>query len=41
MAVVNSIAGGDEIKSITIEGDASDLLDSQEDRITQWNQAIS
>ena len=41
MAVVNSIAGGDEIKSITIEGDASDLLDSQADRITQWNQAIS
>jgi peptidyl-prolyl cis-trans isomerase B (cyclophilin B) len=38
--VVNQIAQGDRIESITIEGDSEDLLTSQKERIEQWNQAI-
>ncbi len=40
MDIVNSIAGGDEIKSISIEGDATDLLASQEARISEWNKML-
>ena len=40
MDIVNAIAGGDEIKSISIEGDATDLLASQEARITEWNKML-
>ena len=40
MTVVNSIAGGDEIKSISIEGDTSGLFESQADRISQWNEVV-
>ena len=38
--VVNAVAGGDTITSITIEGDASALLESQTARIEEWNKAL-
>ncbi|TNF89270.1 MAG: peptidylprolyl isomerase [Gammaproteobacteria bacterium] len=38
--VVNAIAGGDTINSVTIEGDASALLESQAARIEEWNKAL-
>jgi peptidyl-prolyl cis-trans isomerase B (cyclophilin B) len=38
--VVNAIAGGDTITSITIEGDASALLESQAARVEEWNKAL-
>jgi peptidyl-prolyl cis-trans isomerase B (cyclophilin B) len=38
--VVNQIAGGDTIKNITIEGDASDLLSSIQPRVDQWNHVL-
>jgi len=38
--VVNAIAGGDSITSISIEGDASALLESQNARIEEWNKAL-
>ena len=41
MDVVNAIAGGDEIKSISIEGDVKALLESQADRVKEWNVAIA
>ncbi len=37
--VVNSIAQGDTIVSVTISGDVDALLESQADRIAEWNQA--
>lgn len=40
MDVVNSIAQGDVINNITIEGDASDLLASQQEKIDEWNAAL-
>lgn len=40
MDVVNSIGQGDKIESVTIEGDASSLLEAQKDRIDQWNTAL-
>ncbi len=40
MDVVNAIAGGDEIKSISIQGDATDLLASQKYRIDEWNKML-
>lgn len=40
MDVVNDIAQGDAINNITIEGDASSLLASQQDKIDQWNEAL-
>jgi peptidyl-prolyl cis-trans isomerase B (cyclophilin B) len=41
MDVVNAIAGGDEINSISIEGDASALLEANEARVTEWSKAIA
>lgn len=38
--VVNSIVGNDQIKSISIEGDASELLESQADRVAEWNKSL-
>ena len=38
-AVVNAIATGDLIQSITIEGDASELLASVE-QVAKWNEAL-
>ncbi|HHL31486.1 MAG TPA: peptidylprolyl isomerase [Oceanospirillales bacterium] len=40
MDVVNAIAGGDDIKSITIEGDTDAILAAQADRVAEWNKAI-
>ncbi len=41
MDVVNSIVGGDEIKSISIDGDASGVLDAQASRVSEWTKAIA
>ena len=38
--VVNLIAQGDTITSVTIEGDASALLEAHQSRIDEWNQAL-
>jgi peptidyl-prolyl cis-trans isomerase B (cyclophilin B) len=38
--VVDTVAQGDKIVSVTIQGDAGALLDSVSDRVTEWNQAI-
>ena len=40
MDVVNSITGGDAINSISIEGDASAVLEAQADRVSEWKKAI-
>ena len=36
-AVVNSIAGGDSIKTIELEGDVDALLEAQADKVKDWN----
>ena len=38
--VVNAIAQGDSIETITIEGDATALLEAQGDRIAEWNRSL-
>ena len=38
--VVNSIAQGDTITSITVEGDVEDLLSAQAARIDEWNAVL-
>jgi peptidyl-prolyl cis-trans isomerase B (cyclophilin B) len=38
--VVNSIAMGDKIESITIEGDASALFESQKQSLDKWNEIV-
>ncbi|MCB1604094.1 MAG: peptidylprolyl isomerase [Gammaproteobacteria bacterium] len=38
--VVNSIVGNDQIKSITIEGDTTELFESQAGRIAEWNKHL-
>ncbi len=38
--VVNKIAQGDKIKSITIHDDASALLESQKDHVELWNSLL-
>ncbi|MCH8256124.1 MAG: peptidylprolyl isomerase, partial [Gemmatimonadetes bacterium] len=38
--VVNSIAGGDQIKSITIGGDTSDLRAKTQAKVDEWNKAL-
>ena len=40
MAVVNSIAQGDSIKTVTIEGDIQLLLDAEADKIADWNKIL-
>jgi len=40
-SVVNSIAGGDQIKSITIGGDTSDLMTKTQAKVDEWNKALS
>ncbi len=40
MNVVNSIVQGDKIKTITIEGDSSQLLTDMASRIEKWNKAL-
>ncbi len=39
-SVVNSIAKGDLINSISIEGETDDLLSSMAERIAEWNKAL-
>lgn len=39
--VVNAIVQGDQIVSLTIEGDAGPLLEQHKDRLDQWNQALN
>ena len=39
--VVDSVAGGDAINSVKIEGDASAVLAAQADRVTEWNRHLS
>ena len=36
-AVVNAVAQGDSIESVTIEGDTAALLATQGERVTEWN----
>ena len=38
--VVNAIAQGDKINSVTIEGDASSLLEKNKARVDQWNEIL-
>jgi peptidyl-prolyl cis-trans isomerase B (cyclophilin B) len=39
--VVNSIAVGDTITAITIEGDYGDLAEQFKDQVEEWNKALS
>ncbi len=39
-SVVNSIAAGDQIKSITISGDTSDLMAKTQAKVDEWNKAL-
>jgi peptidyl-prolyl cis-trans isomerase B (cyclophilin B) len=38
--VVNSIAGGDAINSITIEGDYAELAETHKDQLDAWNKIL-
>jgi peptidyl-prolyl cis-trans isomerase B (cyclophilin B) len=38
--VVDSIAQGDRMNQVVIEGDTADLLESQKDRIADWNRTL-
>ena len=40
MAVVNSIVQDDNIHNITIEGDCSELIESNKNRIDEWNSIL-
>ena len=39
-AVVNAIRQGDRIQSLRVEGDADALLESQAERVADWNRAL-
>ena len=41
MKVVNSIVQNDKIIEIKIEGDFSDILEKNKDRVDEWNRIIS
>jgi peptidyl-prolyl cis-trans isomerase B (cyclophilin B) len=38
--VVNSIAQGDKMNSVTIEGDTTELFESQKAQIEEWNRTL-
>ncbi len=38
--VVDSIAQGDKIQGVSIDGDTAALLESQGDRVAEWNRAL-
>ena len=38
--VVNSIAGGDKIESVTVEGDYSKLAEDHKDQLDAWNETL-
>ena len=40
MQIVNQIAQGDTINSITLTGDTDTLLAQQSEQVTQWNKAL-
>ncbi len=40
MDVVNAIRQGDEIKSVTLEGDVDAVLEKMADRVSGWNQTL-
>ncbi len=40
LEVVNNIAQGDKIDSITISGDSAPLLEKVSDRVTEWNAVL-
>ncbi len=40
LAVVNSIAGGDQVKSIAINGDTADLMTKTKAKVDEWNKAL-
>ena len=40
MDIVNSIAGGDEMKSVSIKGDTAALLKKQEASVSEWNKVL-
>ncbi len=40
LGIVNKIAQGDVINSISIEGDINELLESQKERVEQWNMVL-
>ena len=40
MAVVNAIVQGDALNTVSIEGDASGLLEKCADKITVWNEML-
>ncbi len=40
LEVVNAIAGGDAMKSVTIEGDTSALKEQMKDQISRWNAVL-
>lgn len=39
-AIVDAIAGGDELKTIELSGDVDALLEAQTDRIKEWNEFL-
>ena len=39
--IVDSVAGGDAINSVKIEGDAAAVLAAKADRVTEWNKHLS
>jgi peptidyl-prolyl cis-trans isomerase B (cyclophilin B) len=38
--VVNRVGQGDQIHSVTIEGDTSGLMSAMAERLTEWNEAL-
>ena len=40
MDVVNSIAQGDKIESVTVEGDTTALMEKTKDSVDEWNKKI-
>jgi len=40
MAVVNAIAQGDALNSVSIEGDATALLEKCADKVAEWNKVL-
>ena len=39
-AVVNSIAGGDEISTVSINGDTTDLMAKTQSKVDEWNKIL-
>ncbi len=40
LAVVNSIAGGDQVESISINGDTADLMAKTQSKVDEWNKIL-